>query len=128
LISSIRTALAGAYTAYEAAIEFKADTALYNKIDSNKILMAVTAGSGSNLELMVYNNGFNAIRLKPSNFKIIDDAGTSYPATAVKAEKDFLEMEFETKASVSFAQPAGKVKAVVYASDDTLIRGTKYLY
>ncbi len=128
LLSTIRKANLGGYNAYEAAIVFKSDTALYNKLDTNKVLMAVTANNGSTLELMVYNNGFNAIRLKPSNFTIIDDAGTSYPATAVKAEKDFLEMEFETTASVTFAKPAGKIKAIAYSNEDKDIRGTKFFY
>ncbi len=128
LLSSVRQALLGAYTAYEAAIEFKSDTALYNRIDTNKILMAVTTANGANLELMVYNNGFNAIRLKPSNFTLVDETGATYPASTVKAEKDFLEMEFETKASVSFPKPAGKIKAIVYSNEDKDLRGTKYFY
>ncbi len=121
LLSKTRKILLSVYTAFPSVIEHKPDTALYNRIDTTDILMAIPVvsakGSKVTMQVNIYNYSYNAIRLKKENFYIRNDKGQKYKATALKTDKKLLDTEFETKMTLSFRKPAGKIKELVYESE-----------
>ncbi len=121
LLSNTRKKLVSMYTAFPSVITDKPDTALYKRIDTTDILMAIPTvnktKSKVTMSVNIYNYSYNAIRLKQENFYLIDSNGSKYKAKSAKAEKELLDTEFETKVTLKFNRPSGKIKKLVYDSE-----------
>ncbi len=134
LLSKTRKKLLSMYTAFPSVINDKPDTALYNRIDTTDILMAIPtvrkARSSVTMDVNLYNYSYNAIRLKQEYFYLIDSKGQKYKAKSIKSDKNLLDTEFETKVTLKFNRPAGNIKQLVYESkrDDEHHYAPKFFY
>ncbi|MBD3319644.1 MAG: hypothetical protein GF350_00950 [Chitinivibrionales bacterium] len=120
LYSKILQKNAGTYSAYDAVIEEKPDTNIYNKINEYDVLLACPMvkkrGGGVTIKASIYNYSYNPLRLWPKNFFIEDSNGKRYQARKnSKIDKEILDQEHECKDMILyFSAPSGKVKKLVY--------------
>jgi len=118
------------YSAYNAVVLDKPDTAVFNKINNQDILMAVPTlkeGGTTAAEVVFYNNTWRALRVKSENFSFEDVNGKTFSCLpGGKVEKDLLDQEHETKVKLSAKTGGAKLKKLIWESDDKKNRSEKY--
>ncbi|MBD3347082.1 MAG: hypothetical protein GF401_18665 [Chitinivibrionales bacterium] len=120
LLSDIFRETKDTYSAYDAVIEDKPDSAIYDKVNKYDILMACPvikqSGRGVTIKASIYNYSYNPLRLWSKNFFIENEDGKRYVArNNSKIDKEILDQEHECKDMLLyFPSPAGKVKKLVY--------------
>jgi len=136
ILNITRKELIPSLTAYEAGITEYIDTALFNQINSDGVLMAVPtvrAGKGTTiLEISFYNNSFNAVKPKPAMFTLTTTDGKEIVASDVEFEKKVLEQKYDVKGKLTFKGTISKDKikklSFFYKRDEDTppITGDKY--
>jgi hypothetical protein len=137
LLGKAREQNVNAYSAYKMAVEsMPADTAIFNRINKQKILFAVPVqsdkGSTLNLQVSMFNYSNNPQRLKAESFSLVDADGKKYvalPSSTIKPE--ILDQSFETTSlRLVFPRPAARTRKLVYESEQAGQRyyGEKYFY
>jgi hypothetical protein len=129
LLSKLRQANLATYSAYQAVITDRPDTLIFRKIDEFDILLAIPTQKGATYIVDMYNYSWNPLRLRPSNFAIVNEAGDRFPAAAgTKIDKEILEQQHEIKITMSFPGLKGKPQKLIYESDDKEHYTEKYFY
>lgn len=136
ILNITRKELVPSLSAYEAGITEYIDTALFEQINSDGILMAVPTvkqGKGTTiLDISFYNNSFNAIKPQPRMFTITTTDGKEIVASEVEFEKKALEQKFDVKGKLTFKGTINKDKikklSFFYKRDEDTpaITGDKY--
>jgi len=119
VLSACRTANVNTYSLYKKVIQPPPDTVLFKKIDKFDIFLAVAAqafrGGSVVMEVTMWNYSYNPQRLKAQSFALEDDKGKRYPASpSSKIQPEFLDFEHETKLTLTFTKPAGRIAKFVY--------------
>ncbi len=123
LLSKLREKNIKSYSAYEAVVHDKPDSTIYFSVNKYDILLAVPTyaprGSRATAKVMLYNYSYNPLRLRPSQFSLVDVNGKKYSATtASRIGKEILDQEHEVEMLLVFPKPAAKVKKLVYENDE----------
>jgi len=131
-LSAIYKENKGNYSAYEAVVDDKPDTSIYNQINKYSILLAVpeinTAGGAVTAVVSMYNYSFNPLRLKAADFKLVNENGAEFPAnTSSNLVKEILDQEMEVKMTLRFSGVSGTIKKLVYDAKDQDQYTEKYL-
>ncbi|MFP4013274.1 MAG: hypothetical protein ACLFVQ_04250 [Chitinispirillaceae bacterium] len=121
LLSDVRKANLGTYSAFVSVIENYSDSVVFDEVDEYDILIAVPAiqkrGANTNAIIHMYNYSYNPLRMKATDFALVDVNGKKYKARASKITPDFLEQEKEMEIRLSFPTPKAKIKKLVYEND-----------
>ncbi len=121
LLSDARKKLLNVYTFFPRVILDKPDTALYRRIDTTDILIAVASNRSSRsevtLKIKISNDSYNAIRLKKDNFYIINENGDKYNATSITVEQEMLNQGDNRDVTLKFRKPNTPVKALIFESN-----------
>jgi len=131
LLSKIRKANKTNYSAFTSVIEDYKDTVLYDLINNQNILLAISTERWSRtavtLEVSMYNYSFDALRLRAKNFFLVDAKGKKYSAKpGSKIYTEMLDQENETKLKLVFSRPKSKIKKLVYENEGHFAE--KYFY
>ena len=114
ILNQTRKELLPSFSAYESAITEYIDTALFNEINSDGVLMAVPAVKSlkgkTQLDISFYNNSYNAVKPKPSMFKLVTTDGKEIEANEVEFDKKVLDQKFDIKGKLVFSDDYGKDK------------------
>jgi len=106
ILNTTRKELLPSFSAYESAITEYIDTALFNEINSDGVLMAVPAVKSlkgkTQLDISFYNNSYNAVKPKPSMFKLVTTDGKEIKATSADFDKKVLDQKFDIKGKLVF--------------------------
>jgi hypothetical protein len=106
------------YSAYEAVVDDKPDSNIYDAVNKYDILLAVTdvkKGGSVTVKGTIYNYSYNPLRLQPSSFTLVDENGNSYTATgSSRIDRDILDQEHETKFVLVFRKPSAPIKKLEY--------------
>jgi len=106
ILSTTRRELLPSLTAYEAGITEYIDTALFNQINSDGVLMAIptvrSARGTTQLDISFYNNSFNAVKPRPNMFSLTLVDGTVIPAQSVDFERNVLNQKHDVKGKLTF--------------------------
>jgi hypothetical protein len=120
LLSTIRQGNLNTYSAYKRVIEGKPDPA----VDKYDILLAipsvVSKGGTVTLQVGMWNNSYNPLRMRARNFFLVDAAGTKYPAMeSSKIDPEILDTERETTTLVlRFPVPKEKIAKLLYENEE----------
>lgn len=121
LLSDVRKANIGTYSAFVSVIENYSDSVVFDKVNKYDILMAVPAiqkrGGSTKAIINIYNYSYNPLRMKATDFALVDESGKKYKARASKITPDFLDQEKEMEVKLSFPTPRGEIKKLVYEND-----------
>lgn len=136
ILAITRKELVSSLSAYEAAITEYIDTALFNQINSDGVLMAVptvkTVKGNTLLDISFYNNSFNAVKPKAEMFKITTTDGKEIVASEIEFDKKVLEQKYDVKGKLTFKGNIGKDKIKKLSfyfkrdEDTPAIAGDKY--
>jgi len=133
VLSDIRKYNRNVLSAFEAVFDpLPEDTAMFDKINDQRILIAVTdtraRGNSYQVKAQLYNNSYNPVRLKPEYFYLVDENGEKYMALSSGASfsKDLLAQKHQAEVTVSFPRPSAKVKMFGYLYEDH--NGEKYFF
>ncbi len=120
LRSDIRKVNVGTYSAFVSVIETYEDTIVFKKVNKYDILLAVPAiGAKGGASLVhIYNYSFNPLRLRASDFALVDTDGKKYKAISGKMEPEMLDQERETKLKITFPTVSGTIQKLVYENSD----------
>jgi hypothetical protein len=123
LLSQARKDLVGTYSAYDAVVESKPDSAVYDRINEFHILFSiqsVSKGTPVHMIAKMYNYSYNPLRLRPQYYAIVDVNGNKYEALpSSKMEPEILEQQKETmKLELNFPKPAGEIKKLIFESSE----------
>ncbi|MBD3318254.1 MAG: hypothetical protein GF344_20920 [Chitinivibrionales bacterium] len=110
------------YSAYDAVVQDKPDTMIYDQINEHDILLAVTDvknRSGTLVKGVIYNYSYNPLRLRAEDFALVDHNGKRYKALgSSKINKEILDQEHEAKFVLVFKKPGGRIKKLAYENGD----------
>jgi hypothetical protein len=110
------------YSAYEAVVEDKPDSNIYDEINKYDIMLAipeVKRGGGVTAIVNMYNYSYNPLRLRASDFALVDANGKKYKARgSSNLKKEILDQEHEVKMVLRFPRPGAKIKKLVYENGD----------
>lgn len=121
LISAIRKENASTYSAFVRVIEGYSDTVLFRRVNKWDILLAVpTIQSKGSVSAVVniYNNSWNPLRMRSTDFYIVDVNGKEYAAKVSKIDPEMLDQQHETKCKLSFPAPSGAIKKIIYRNGE----------
>lgn len=123
LQSKIRERNLSCYSAYEAVVDDKPDSNVYDEINKYDILLAVSAHSGgantATLKIEMYNYSYNPLRLRATDFSIVDVDGKKYKAlSSCKIDTEILDQEHEVKMTLRFPKKAASIKKLVYENGE----------
>ncbi len=124
LLSKLRKKNVKSYSAYEAVVHDKPDSTIYYSVNKYDILLAVptqrVGGSRLTAKVMMYNYSYNPLKLRPSQFSLVDVNGNKYQAlpSSKMGSKEFLDQEHETEMLLIFPRPKADVKKLVYENDE----------
>lgn len=114
ILNLTRKELLPSFSAYESAITEYIDTALFNEINSDGVLMAVPSVKSlkgrTQLDISFYNNSYNAVKPKPNMFKLTTTDGKEIAASEVEFDKKVLDQKFDVKGKLIFKGDYGKDK------------------
>jgi len=106
------------YSAYVTAVDDYTDTLVFKKINKLDILIAIpdykVMGGSAVAIIHMYNYSFNHLRMKSTDFALVDVNGKEYAAAAGKMEPEILEYEKEAKYTLRFPVPGAQVRKLVY--------------
>ncbi|MBD3420309.1 MAG: hypothetical protein GF398_09360 [Chitinivibrionales bacterium] len=120
ILSKCYEANLGIYSAYDAVIEDKPDSSVYDMVNKYDILLAVPvvkqSGRGVTLKASIYNYSYNPLRLWPKCFHLEDVNGKRVQARKnSRIAKEVLDQEHEvTGMLLYFPKPPGKIKKLTY--------------
>lgn len=121
LLSKVRKENVGTYSAYLRVIDPIPDSTVFHKINKYDILMAMPTMQkrGKNLAAIVdiYNYSYNPLRLKSSNFSLVDVKGNKYTALPARLTPELLDQEHEAKLKLTFPAPKADIAKLVYEED-----------
>jgi hypothetical protein len=124
--------LISSYTAYVSVITEKPDTSLFKAINKNDILISAptisTKGKTVSTKLVMFNDSYNAVRIKKENFFIEYENGKIVGATKFKSEKRLIDQEHEETMYVSFPKKSGKIKKIIFETRNKEHRSEKLLF
>jgi outer membrane murein-binding lipoprotein Lpp len=119
IVNATRKALAKSYSAYISVITDQPDKALFSAINKYDILIAVpTLTNSGKATLSMFNNSYNAVRLKKENFSAEYANGKVVQAKSGKFPKKLLDQERELEMSVVFPKKSGKIKKIMFTTKD----------
>ncbi|MFP4162423.1 MAG: hypothetical protein ACLFQB_00295 [Chitinispirillaceae bacterium] len=122
LLSEIRKKNLDTYSAFVSVITNYSDSVLFDKVDEYDILLAVPAiqkRGGSTVAIInMYNYSYNPLRMKSTDFALVDVNGKKYKARQSRITPDFLEQEKEMEFKLVFPTPSAKIKKLTYKHDD----------
>lgn len=114
ILNIARKELIPSLSAYESAITEYIDTALFNEINSDGVLMAVPAikpaKGKTQLDISFYNNSYNAIKPRGRMFKLVLTDGKEIEASEIEFEKKVLDQKYDVKGKLVFKGEFGKDK------------------
>ncbi len=119
LLSEIRRENVGNYSAYVSVMRGYTDTTLFKAINEWDILMAVPAvqhrGNRTTLLVNIYNYSWNALRMRSTDFTLVDVNGEEYQALKTDmGDYDMLDQEREYQYELRFPKPRAEIKKLVY--------------
>jgi len=121
LLAQIYPLNRSAYSAYEAVVEEKPDSAIYRAINKYDILLAIPTinEAGVSMKVSLFNYSWSPLRLWARDFYLEDVDGKRVQATtASHIEPEILDQERETlKLNLVFPKPAGEIKKLVYETE-----------
>lgn len=124
LLSTVRKENIGTYSAYLRVIEPIPDSTVFRKINKYDILMAMPTmqkrGGTIATIINIYNYSYNPLRLRASNFSLVDTDGNKYTALKARIEPELLDQEHEAKLKLSFPAPKAAIAKLVYEEDKHL--------
>lgn len=122
LLSEVYSKNIANYSAYEAVVQDKPDTTIYDGINKYSILLAVPTvrkiGKQAVMEVNMYNYSWNPLRLRPEDFYLVGTNGKKYKALkSSEIDKELLDQEHEIKMKLRFVAPT-KIEKIVYENGD----------
>ncbi|MDO5576403.1 MAG: hypothetical protein Q4F84_04935 [Fibrobacter sp.] len=122
LLSTIRKANVTTYSAYLRVIDPIPDSAIFKVINKYDILLAIptTQRKGKIFTAIVniYNYSYNPLRLRTTDFSLVDVNGNSYKALPGKVFPEMLDQEHEAKLTLKFPAPKAEIVKMVYKSGE----------
>ncbi|MBN1982921.1 MAG: hypothetical protein JW795_15425, partial [Chitinivibrionales bacterium] len=123
MLSKLRKLNQGTYSAYDAVVFDKPDSAIFRAVNRWDILFAVPKivdkGGSAYLEASMYNYSYNPLRMKAQFFSIVDANGRRYQAFPnTTFDKDILEQKLEIKLRMNFPKSSAPIKKLVFETDD----------
>jgi hypothetical protein len=107
------------YSAYEAVVNDKPDSNIYDQINKYDILLAVPELSGGTAIVNMYNYSYNPLRMRAKDFSLVNEAGAKFAAaTSSKIPKEILDQEHEMKMVLRFPGAGGNIKKLVYENGE----------
>ncbi|HEX3019234.1 MAG TPA: hypothetical protein VHP36_02985 [Chitinispirillaceae bacterium] len=124
LLSTVRKENLGTYSAYLRVIDPIPDSAVFKKVNKYDILMAMPTmqkrGATIATIIDIYNYSYNPLRLKSSNFSLVDVNGKKYTAKAARLTPELLDQEHEAKLKLTFPAPNAEIAKLIYEEDKHL--------
>lgn len=122
LLSKLYRANLDKYNVYEAVVDDKPDTNVYDAVNKYDIFMAVTAvkkGKGTTVKGKIYNYSYNPLRMRGTDFYLVNAKGDAVKASASsRIGKEILDQEVETDFVLYFPRLRGSVKKLEYRNGD----------
>jgi tetratricopeptide (TPR) repeat protein len=122
LLSDIYKENKATYSAYVRVIEGYTDTAIFKSINKWDILLAVPVlqqkGSSVTSIVNIYNNSYNPLRMKASDFMLVNESGKEFPASQTRIEPEMLDQQHETKCKLTFSGVSGTIVKVIYKNGE----------
>ena len=124
--------LKSSYTAYVSVITDKPDTALFKAINKYDILISAPTisakGKVVKMKIVMFNDSYNAVRIKKENFFIEYANGKIVGAKSFKSEKRIIDQEHEETMNIVFPKKSGKIKKIIFETRDKEHRSEKLLF
>jgi len=124
LLSTLRKTNVSTYSAYLRVVDPIPDSTIFKKINKYDILLAVptTQRRGKTIRAIVdiYNYSYNPLRLRTTDFTLIDVNGNRYKAMPGKVFPEMLDQEHEAKLKMTFPAPKAEIEKLVYENGDHL--------
>lgn len=122
LLSDIYKENKATYSAYVRVIEGYTDTTIFKSVNKWDILLAVPVlqqkGSSVTSIINIYNNSYNPLRMKASDFMLVNESGKEFPASQARIEPEMLDQQHETKCKLTFGGVSGKIVKVIYRNGE----------
>jgi tetratricopeptide (TPR) repeat protein len=122
LLSDIYKENKATYSAYVRVIEGYTDTAIFKGVNKWDILLAVPVlqqkGSSVTSIINIYNNSYNPLRMKASDFMLVNESGKEFPASQTRIEPEMLDQQHETKCKLTFSGVSGNIVKVIYRNGE----------
>jgi hypothetical protein len=115
LLGKIREKNKGVFSAYKSVLDGEPNVQV-NKYD---IFLRVSSDRGATKEIGMFNYSYNPLRIQAGDFALVDAEGNTYPGvSAAPMKKEILDQDHQADYTITFKQPQGKVKKVVYQNGD----------
>jgi tetratricopeptide (TPR) repeat protein len=116
LLSDCYKANINSIAAYLAVITDYTDTVMFRRINNQDILLSIIAMKGGLVKFRMHNNSYNPLRLKSTDFYLIDKNGKKYQGLpGSKIEPELLDQERMVEdGTLRFQAPAAEVKIFGY--------------
>lgn len=114
----------GTYSAYISVIDPIPDSSIFKIVNKWDILLAIPEmkrrGKTYRTVVNIYNYSWNPLRLRSSNFFLVDVNGKTYKAFSKRLLPEMLDQEHEAKLRLVFPKPSAKIKMLRYENGDHL--------
>jgi hypothetical protein len=123
MLSTLYKANLQTMSAYDAVVQDKPDTNIYDVINKYDILLAIPdvsrAGTSVTTIVSMYNYSYNPLRLRAQDFALVNEDGKKFPAAlSSNLGKEILDQEHEVKMTLRFGAVSGTLKKLVYESGE----------
>lgn len=114
----------GTYSAYVSVIDPVPDSAIFKIINKWDILLAVptlkSRGRSMSAVVDIYNYSWNPLRLRSTDFYLVDVNGKTYKAHSKRLLPEMLDQEHEARVSLTFPKPSAAIKMIRYENGEHL--------
>lgn len=123
IVAQTRKELVDSYTAYVTAVTEYTDTTLFNMINATPILMKVAVNqkrASTDLMVTLYNDSYNAIKLRPEMFILKLENGKKVAASTAKFPKKLIDQSHDLEGTLTFnvGRNAGKINKLIFDNGD----------
>jgi tetratricopeptide (TPR) repeat protein len=120
LLSEAYKANINTHSAYLTVVTDYTDTLMFRRINKYDILLAIyTQSKGGVIEVRMYSNTYNPLRMKSQDFALVDVNGKKYPAASGdRLDPEILDQEREALYRLKFPTPSAPVKKLIYQNGD----------
>lgn len=124
LLKKCRKENRGTYSAYVSVIDPIPDSAIFKIINKWDILLAVPTLNRRRKSISavvdIYNYSWNPLRLRSTDFYLVDVNGKTYKAYSKRLLPEMLDQEHEARLKLAFPKPSAQIKMLRYENGEHL--------
>jgi tetratricopeptide (TPR) repeat protein len=116
LLSDCYKANVNSLSAFLSVVTDYTDTVMFRRINNQDILLSITAMKGGLVKFRMHNNSYNPLRLRSTDFYLIDKNGKKYQGlSGSKIDPELLDQERMVEdGTLRFPAPAAEVRIFGY--------------